>query len=421
MFYEIILMAWRNLWRRKRRTWITITTIVFGVWLSMTFTGMGDYAYTNMIDTGATLGFGHITIQPTGYQDEPKVSKQISNSGKIKSEVDRFSKSDGNELISGSAERVLANGVLATASKQVFGAFFGIDPDQESEDRNIFLKSLVEGEWLETSDEKKVIIGQGIADLLNLRLGKKLIFTTTDVNGEIVSEVARVKGIFRTGVKEIDNASIVLPIDTLRETLQFKEDQLTLIALFLNDQRKAVEKADELALILDNGQVEVKSWNETQPELANLITLDRGGNILTQMLIGLLVAAGILNTLLMSVLERIKEFGVMLAIGMLPSNLFSLVLIESLFLGMLGLFLGVLVCVPWYFYMSNFGIDFTSMMGGEEMSAGGVLIDPVMKIRLYLSSIVVISLSVPGLTLLAALYPAYKAIKTVPVESIRGI
>jgi len=418
MYSEIFLMAWRNLWRRKRRTWITIATIVFGVWLSMTFTGIGDYSYTNMIDTGANLGFGHVTIQPTGYQDEPKVSKLISELPEIKNNILEYSEKN-HSAIDSTADRVLANGVLATASKQIFGFFVGVDPAQESKQRNIYYKSMIEGGWLESTNERKVVIGKGIAELLNLKIGKKLIYTTTDIDGEIVSEVARVKGIFRTGVKEIDNASVILPIETLKETLKFKESQITLMAVFLNDQRKSSAVAQDIDALL-NSKIEVKSWDQTQAELASLITLDRGGNILTQMLIGLLVAAGILNTLLMSVMERLKEFGVMMAIGMLPSNLFLLVMIESFFLAMLGLFFGIMVCIPWYIYMANVGLDFSAMVG-DEMSAGGVLIDPLMKIRLYLSSIVVIALSVPGLTLLAGLYPAYKAVKTEPVESIRGL
>lgn len=420
MIDELILMAWRNLWRRKRRTWITTITIVFGVWLAMTFTGMGDYSYTNMIDTGATLGFGHVTVQPKGYQDQPTVTKFVPEIVQIKKAIQTFSKRQDPQIIDATVERVLANGVIATASKQIVGAFIGINPEQERKERNIYLKSLEQGEWLQTTDEKKVVIGRGIAELLNLKLGKKLIYTTTDMDGEIVSEVVRVKGIFFTGVKEIDNSSIILPIDTLRETLRFNSTQATMLAIFINDQRKAPAVSADINEVLNRTDIEVKSWDQTQPELANLITLDRGGNVLTQMLIGLLVAAGILNTLLMSVLERIKEFGVMMAIGMLPSSLFFLVMAESFFLAMLGLFWGVLICIPWYFYMVNVGLDFSGMMS-NEMSAGGVLIDPVMKIRLYAASIVIIVLSVPGLTLLAGLYPAYKAVRTVPVESIRGV
>lgn len=420
MIDELILMAWRNLWRRKRRTWITTITIVFGVWLAMTFTGMGDYSYTNMIDTGATLGFGHVTVQPKGYQDQPTVTKFVPEIVQIKKAIQTFSKRQDPQIIDATVERVLANGVIATASKQIVGAFIGINPEQERKERNIYLKSLEQGEWLQTTDEKKVVIGRGIAELLNLKLGKKLIYTTTDIDGEIVSEVVRVKGIFFTGVKEIDNSSIILPIDTLRETLRFNSTQATMLAIFINDQRKAPAVSADINEVLNRTDIEVKSWDQTQPELANLITLDRGGNVLTQMLIGLLVAAGILNTLLMSVLERIKEFGVMMAIGMLPSSLFFLVMAESFLLAMLGLFWGVLICIPWYFYMVNVGLDFSGMMS-NEMSAGGVLIDPVMKIRLYAASIVIIVLSVPGLTLLAGLYPAYKAVRTVPVESIRGV
>jgi ABC-type antimicrobial peptide transport system permease subunit len=137
-----------------------------------------------------------------------------------------------------------------------------------------------------------------------------------------------------------------------------------------------------------------------------------------QVLIGLLIAAGILNTLLMSVLERSREFGVMMAIGMSPTTLFKLVLVESLWLALIGLVLGIIITIPWYAYLHYVGIDFSGAMEGDY-SAGGVLVDTMLRIRLFKESIIAILAGVFTLTLLSGIYPAWRAGRTPPVESLR--
>lgn len=407
-------MAWRNLWRRKRRTLITAISIGFGVMLAVTFTGSGDYWYTNMINAGATMGLGHITIEPHGYNQTPSLDKRLLNAGQIRKHVLTM------PGVSNAIVRIMGQAMFASASKTIGGMFLAVDPSQESPDQNLLLRSLIQGQLFPGTDGLGIVVGSKMAKKLNLRIGKKLVYTTTDVSGEIVSEIARVTGIFETGVGEVDGALVLLPINSVRAILHYDDEDATLVAVTVNDQRYAERIRDKIAAAVGNPLREVLTWKQTQTELAGIITMDKSGNYITQVLIGLLIAAGILNTLLMSVLERTREFGVMMAVGMSPSTLFKLVLVESFWLALIGLAVGIIITAPWYAYLHYVGLDFSGAIG-NDYSAGGVLVDPIFRIRLYKESIIAILSGVFSLTLLSGIYPAWRAGRTPPVESLKAI
>ena len=407
-------IAWRNLWRRKRRTLITGISIGFGVMLAVTFTGTGDYGYTNMINTSAIMGLGHVTIEPHGYNQTPSLDKRLRKTGQIRERVLAL------PGVSDAIVRIMGQAMFASASKTIGGVFMGIDPAQESPEHNLLIRSLVQGELLSGKDSRGVVVGSKMAEKLNLRIGKKLVYTTTDVSGEIVSEIARVTGIFKTGVNEVDGGMVMLPINSVRATLHYDAHDATLLAVIINDQRYAERMRDKISLTEEDPQIEVLSWQQTQPEMAGVITMDRSGNYISQFLIGLLIAAGILNTLLMSVLERTREFGVMMAVGMSPRTLFMLVVVESLWLAIIGIVIGIIITAPWYAYLYYVGLDFSGAIG-ENSSAGGILVDPLIRIRLYKESIIAILTGVFSLTLLAGLYPAWRAGRIPPVESLKAM
>lgn len=407
-------MAWRNLFRRKRRTFITAFSIGFGVLLSVTFTGIANYSYTDMIDTSATMGLGHVTIQSPGYIDTPSLDKRLLNAEKTREKILEI---DG---INDAVVRIMGQAMIASANKSVGGIFLGIDPSQETMDRNLFIKSITEGQIFMDNEGRGAIIGALLAKKLNLRLNKKFVYTTTDVNGEIVSDLARVKAIFETGVDEVDGSTILLPINSVRKTLSYNSGDATLIAILIDDQRQSERYRGIIRKSLDDPDTDVLDWKETQPELAGIITIDKSGNYIIQLLIGLLIAAGILNTLLMSVMERTREFGVMMAVGMSPSTLFRLIITESFWLAIIGVILGIIITSPWYAYLHQVGLDFSGMIG-DDYSASGVLVDPFIRILLHKESIAAILIGVFALTLVSGLYPAWRAGRVPPVESLKTI
>jgi ABC-type lipoprotein release transport system permease subunit len=411
---NIYKMSWRNLWRRKRRTYITLLSIGFGVLLSVTLTGIADDSYTKMINSSAIMGLGHITIEPRDYNDTPSLDKRLTHTAAIKKDLLNM------EGVNNALVRIMGQAMFASANKSIGGAFMAIDPNAESSENNLFISSIVQGKLFSDKDIQGAVVGERVAAKLNLTLGKKLVYTTTDVNGEIVSEIARVTGIFKTGVSEVDGSMILLPIDRVRSVLSYEPEDATMISIVIKDQRRSGEMRDVIHSRLNDPTLDVLSWRETQSEVASIITIDKAGNRIIQVLIGLLIAAGILNTLLMSVMERTREFGVMMAVGMSPYTLFRLVIMESLWFAILGLILGTIITIPWYAFMYYQGIDFSGMIG-TDYSASGVLINPLVKIILYRESALWILSALFTLTILSGVYPAWRAGRVPPVESLKEI
>jgi len=407
-------LALRNLWRHKRRTLITASSIAFGVLLAVTYTGGGDYFYTRMIDAGASMGMGHITLAAPDYNRAPSSKKYLKQATRVKQQLEQMPE------IQSAVTRIQGQAMFASARKSVGGVFFGIDPQQEDADNNLFIKAMVAGEMLKTADDKGIILGVDLAKNLKLGLGKKVVYTTTDKQGEIVSAIARVSGLFETGSKEIDSAIALLPLHSVQKVLAYKKDEVSLLAVSLYDQRHSQQLRDAIQLMPEYKSLEVLNWQQTQPDLAGMIAMDKSSNYVSQFLIALLVAAGILNTMLMSVLERKREFGVMMALGLSPKSLFILVMAESFWLAVVGLIIGIIVTTPWYLFMSETGIDMTGAYG-EGFSLGGVLLDTTFKIRLFKESIIAILLSLFGLALLSGAYPAWQAGRVLPVESLKTI
>lgn len=308
-------LAWKNLWRNKRRTLITGFSISLGVFLSVTFTGTGDYSYTNMIDASATMGMGHVTVEAKGFNETPSLDKRLNNSEMIRKEIIKLPN------VSDATVRIMGQAMFASASKSIGGSFLAINPKTESAKINLMIRAITEGKIFDDNGGRGIVIGSVMAEKLKLKLGKKIVYTTTDINGEIVGEVARVSAIFKTGLDEVDGAMVLLPIDRVRETLGYTPEEASMITVLISDQRKAKGLRDQLAIMINDRETEVLSWQQTQRDLTGLITIDKTTNYLSQVLIGLVIAAGILNTLLMGVMERTREFGIMMAVGMPPSTL----------------------------------------------------------------------------------------------------
>ena len=407
-------LAWRNLWRHKRRTLITASSIAFGVLLAVTFTGAGDYFHTRMIDAGANMGMGHITIAARDYNRAPSSQKLIQGANTLQSLIASLPE------VKSVVARIQGQAMFASARKSVGGTFIAIDPAKENANNNLFIQSLIDGEMLSTTNGKGIVMGVDLARKLKLNIGKKVVYTTTDINGDIVSAVARVSGIFKTGVAEVDGAMALLPMQSIQKVLGYTSDEVSLIAVSLVDQRISHDLGGRMQGQPEFEHVEVLNWQQTQPDLAGMIAVDKSANRISQLMISLLIAAGILNTMLMSVLERIREFGVMMALGMSPRSLFSLVILESFWLAVIGLIIGVIVTIPWYLYMAETGIDLTSAYG-DDFSFGGVLLDTVFKIRLFKESIIGILIGLFGLALLSGVYPAWRAGRIPPVESLKAL
>ena len=393
-------MAWRNIWRNRRRTLVTLSGIAFGVMLAVLFTGMADDSYSKMIDLAARMGGGHVTIQDSEYQDVPSLKRTVAHAR------ERIERAEHTPGVHKATPRIMGQAMLATASNSFGAMFIAYDPKAEDSSSLSLLESLSDGQAFAASDEPGIILGAGLSENLNAPLGRKVVYTVTDKSGEIVSGLARVSGIIRTGAPTADAGLALLPIDSMRKTLGYDSDEVTQVAVFLDDQRDTASVAKRLGADLDDAAA--LTWQETQPDVAGYIAMDSGSMVVFEVIIMILVAAGIFNTLFVSVMERLREFGILIAVGFAPSQLFRLVVWESLFLSVVGLVVSAGITIGPYYYLNQQGIDFSDMFEeGTEVS--GIAIEPIIYVDIFPEKLLIIAGLVVLATLLAGLFPAIRA------------
>ncbi len=407
-------MAWRNLWRNRRRTVITLSAIVFGVFLSVLMMAAQDQNWADMIRLAARLGAGHVTFQHPEYLDSPALSRPVRGTDDLK----RLAA--GNPHVIRVVERITGFNMLSTARENFGAGFIAVSPEEEDEETLSLLEALVEGEFFESSTDGGIILGEKLASNLGVELGSKVVYTLADKEGEIVNALARVSGIVRTGSPSVDGGICLLPIGTVREVIGFAPDEAIQVAAFVDDQRITDAVVADLGAEAPE-EIAVLPWRELQPDLAVFIAMKVGGARVMMLVLAVLVAAGIFNTLFVSVMERLREFGIMLAVGFSPAQLFRLVMLESAWLAVVGLAGAALVTIGPYLYLASTGIDVSGMIPAEQMEVAGVGMSTTLKVGIYGESVMLIGVSALAAIMLSGVYPAWRAGHADPVETIRVV
>jgi ABC-type lipoprotein release transport system permease subunit len=407
-------MAWRNMWRNRRRTLVTLSGIVFGVLLAVLFTGLGDSTYGNMINMAARLSGGHVSLQHPEALERGEAPKRS-----VTGVADKVRLALADPDVARARVRVTGHTMLAAGGQSRGAAFIAFDPAAEDESTLSILGALKKGRSFKRSDERGIILGHKLADHLNVRLGRKVVYTFTDKAGEIVSGLARVRGIIKSGSDSVDSGICLLPIGAVRKVMGYGPDEATRVAVFIKDQRRSDRVAARLGQRLDANQTVAVTWFERQPELAGFIEMKVTSTLFFELIIAILVAAGIFNTLFVSVMERLREFGIMMAIGFSPGRLFRLVMWESLWVGLVGIAMAAVATAWPYHYFHTKGIDMSAMVSKGGAEVAGIGIEPVMYVSIYPENAVFIGAAAVAATLLAGLYPAWRAGRVAPVESIK--
>ena len=405
-------MAWRNLWRNRRRTYITLSAIVFGVFMAILMMALQDRNWDDMIRLAARLGAGHVTIQHPEYLDSPTLTRTVQGTDRLKRLVAE------DERVVRVVERITGFNLLSTARENIGAGFIAVAPEQEDEETLSFIEAIVEGEFFSSSTDGGIILGEKLASNLDVELGSKVVYTLTDKEGEIVSALARVSGIVRTGSPSVDAGISLLPIDTVREVVGFAPDEAIQIAAFVDDQRVSDAVVTDLdARVSDDAAV--LAWHELQPDLAVFIAMKVGGSVVMTLILAALVAAGIFNTLFVSVMERLREFGIMLAVGFSPGQLFGLIMLESAWLAVIGLAAAAAVTIGPYLYLASTGIDISAMIPADQVEIAGVGMSTTLRVGIYGKNVALIGVSALAAILLSGVYPAWRAGRADPVETIR--
>ncbi len=408
----IARLAGRNLWRNRRRTLVTAASVAFGVWLAVLFVGTRQATYHRLLDASARTGLGTVTLaSPAAFSDDDRPSRL----GGVARLAELARATPGVEA---AVARSLASAVVATATRSAGAQVFGIEPGRESAATSLYLAGLASGEPLASGDGLGCLIGELMAERLGLHVGSKLVYTTSDAGGGLSEQGATVRGLFRTGSAELDGHVLVVALEALRLTLGQGPDEASIVAVYPSPGQDPGDLGDRLARSLASDQVQVFPWQETQAELARYVQIDSVVYRLIVGFIAIIIASGILNTMMMNVTERRRELGIMLAVGLSPLALFTMVLLEASLIGLAGLALGIVAVTPFYLFLSLVGIDLTALLG-DNLEAGGVAVRLIVSCRLAPGSGAVIALLLMLLTVAAAVFPAAKAALTVPVKTVR--
>jgi len=404
----VLRLAWRNLWRHSRRTWLTIGAMVFSNVLLVFMISLQFGMYGLMIDNTLRVFSGHMQVQAPGYKDDQKMRQVVHDvqplAARLRSELD--------------SDRVAARGWafgLASSAERSYGiGIYGVEPEFEPHVSNI--PGLIEqGRYLDDTNATEIVIGTMLARNLRIGVGDELTLLGSGVDGSFAAAVVNVVGIFDSGVKEIDRNIAEMPLGAFQDIFYMDGagHQVVISAPDL-DQAEILQARVETALS-DNGDLVVHGWDALQPGLKQAIQADMSSAFFMYGILVILVAFSVLNTQLMSVLERTHEFGIVMALGLKPGRLGRLVILETAMMGFIGMLLGALAGA---LFTTWFTVNGFSYPGMEEMVANFNLPGRVYP-RATLISMFAGPLVVFLFTLAAAVYPALRLHRLHPVEAMR--
>ena len=412
----LVMLAWRNLWRQRKRTLITLSSIAFGFALAVFFIGLGDGSHNSMIRNAIKMGEGHIAVQANGYLQAPANHRYIAQGERLLHSLQQ-------EKIAADLHPRVSLQVLASSASNSVGLMLeGVASPQDPRFQDIASK-LEQGESDIFSEERAVLIGGKLASKLKLEVGSKLVLMAGKQGGDSQAQLVRVKGIFQSGLDELD---AYLVFSSLAFSQLFLEGEgasladypLTRIAVFLHDPDEQTRILNSLQTTYSNDQVEVLPWETLMPQLVQFIVVDDVGNYIFLLLILVMVAVGVVNTVLMSVLERTREFGLLRALGISRIDLMKLVVLETLMLSVIAVLAGWMVAAPMHLWFAHFGIDFSLIMEGN-MEVAGTYIDTMVYSELSTQRVLQLTLIILGVTLLTGIYPAIKAARVSPIAALK--
>jgi len=346
----LIGLAWRNIWRQPHRTALSLTSIVLASAITIFVLAMQLGAYGTMKESVLHLIDGFAQIQPPGYSDDPDLRKTIAHPAVLTATLDRL------PAVTASAPRGTTYVILSNGPRSYGGAVVGIDPTRETKISTLGT-TIVAGRYLEPGDTNAVVVGAGLARNLKLSIGSKLTMLGGARDGSVAADVLKVVGIFSTGAPELDRQVIEMPLSRFQSDFAMAGGVNT-IAVAGHRLADIQGSLSVLRGVARKAGLVVRDWTELEPALHDVILLDMSFSVLLYVSLIVIVVFIILNTLLMSVLERTREFGMLMAIGMRPSQIGRMVWLELLFLAGTGAVLGIALGAAVTDWFATNGIPF---------------------------------------------------------------
>ena len=403
----VLRLAWRNLWRNHRRTLIMLAAIVVGTWAMIFMTALMRGMVDEMVKDGISVLPGHVQIHHPDFRDDPTISNVIAPpSGELLEVLDRP------EVVAWS-NRVRVPAVISSEQDTRGVTLVGIDPEQERK-VSFVADDMTEGRFLESRDDAGLVVGRKLVEKMETDLGKRVVIMTQDPENEIADRGFRIVGIFDSKLDQYEEGFVFAGQGTIQNLLGVG-DAISEVAILSTDYRD-VEGLTRMVADAAGADVEVLPWNEIDTYLGSMLAVMDGFVIVWIVVIFLALSFGLINTLVMAVFERVREIGLMLALGMTPRSILTQIVAESTLLLVIGLAIGNLLAWATIEPLKS-GIDVSIVGEGMEFFGAASVLYPA----LYLEDVVLANVIVIVLGFLASLSPAWRASRYDPVRAITQV
>ena len=403
-FITLLTLSWRNLWRNKRRTAIMLGAISVGVWAMIFMTALMRGMVDDMINQGIRNLPGHIQLQNPSYLDDPSVTNSIAApDAELRAALDGLGAARW-------ATRIKVPAVIASERETRGVNLIGVDADAES-DISGLPQHISEGRFIESDDDGGIVIGARLAEHLETRLGKRVVVMSQDPDNNISERGFRVVGIYRAKLPELEEFNVYAGRDTLQQLLGI-EGRVSQIIIMGDDYRDLETLYQRLLAVLPDG-LQARAWYQVDRYLAAMYNMMDGFVLVWIVIIFLALSFGLVNTLVMAIFERVREIGLIQALGMRPALIVYQILLESLLLLLIGLAAGNLLALISIQPMQD-GVDVSVVAEGMAMMGAGSVLYP----KLILSDMLLANVVVILLGILTSILPAWRAAQLDPVRAL---
>ena len=408
----LVRMGWRNVWRNRRRSLVVISSIGFGIFAMILSMGIMNGFNIQMVENTIGTSLGHVAVHRKGWQDDMKLSLSFVPSNTL------FSALKANPRVIGYAPRVKTDGIVRSSETSQQVLVTGIDPLMEKSASQISAYMLDEGgsRFFTPADDGAIIISKLLAEKLDILPGDKMVLMLQDKSRSIAGVGLRVAGLYRTPIDVFDKFTVFVPLRKLQEITGLGAG-ISEMTIRLENSRHVDAVKAELVQKSGDPALEILTWKEMDPSLVRAVKLFDQMMYIFFAIIFITVIFSVANTLIMAIMERFHEIGVMKSIGTRPSWIFSLIMIEACFLGAVGLAAGAAAGIAATGLLAHTGIDFSFYVESMRTWGTGSVIYPAVKaLDMVMAGVIVLAT-----TIIAALYPALKAARIRPLEALHYI